>query len=723
MQINTLLGEKHCVTAMKASPNKNQLAVGYEDGAVRLFDLNSGECLVTFSGHKSAVTCLAFDADGMRLVSGSRDTNIIIWDTVSEAGLFRLLGHKGPITKCCFLERQNLLISSSTDTLVKFWDLDTQHCFKTLVGHRSEVWDMAVMQEDRYLVTGCGDSELRVWRIQYADEETDETETNSKFAQIKETDKEEGTEEEKKDNSILRCTKIGTILRQGRDRVASLVTDVTQSLLACHGMDSTVELFRFHDEEEVKRIFAKRLRKYKAQHPDSTDEPAISLQDQVLRIKSVQASGKVKAVDVHLSSKGELKILVLLRGNSFEIHAVEDVKVSKSSKDVSLVSTLSIPGHRTDVRALCFSSDKIALASASGESLKIWNRSTQHCIRTMTCDYALSILFAPGDRHVVVGTKTGKLQIFDIAAGRLLEEIAAHEGETWSVAMSPDLRGLASGGADKTVKFWQFELVSEQEETGAQSKRLSLVHTKTLQLEEDVLCVRFSPDQRLIAVSLLDSTVKVFFVDTLKFFLSLYGHKFPVLCMDISADSSTIITGGADRNVKIWGLDFGDCHRSLFAHEDSIMGLQFVSKTHLFFSCAKDGKLKEWDADNFENVITLPGHHGSVWALAVSEDGKFVATAGHDRSIRLWERTSEPLVLEDERETEREAEADQVLLQFRNKSQGIPVRNSFSYTFDGIHSASFCQVLFATLHLEAFRIGAEHIKRKKREIKIKTVSN
>lgn len=92
------------------------------------------------------------------------------------------------------------------------------------------------------------------------------------------------------------------------------------------------------------------------------------------------------------------------------------------------------------------------------------------------------------------------------------------------------------------------------------------------------------------------------------------------------------------------------------------MALRFVSNTHLFFSCGKDGKLKQWDADNFENVVTLSGHHGQVWALAVSDDGKYVSSSGHDRSLRLWERTQEPLVLEDERETEREAEADKVCL-------------------------------------------------------------
>jgi U3 small nucleolar RNA-associated protein 12 len=42
---------------------------------------------------------------------------------------------------------------------------------------------------------------------------------------------------------------------------------------------------------------------------------------------------------------------------------------------------------------------------------------------------------------------------------------------------------------------------------GGRSLRLS--HTRTLRLAEDVLCVRLSPDGRLLAVALLDATVKV----------------------------------------------------------------------------------------------------------------------------------------------------------------------------------------------------------------------
>ena len=47
-------------------------------------------------------------------------------------------------------------------------------------------------------------------------------------------------------------------------------------------------------------------------------------------------------------------------------------------------------------------------------------------------------------------------------------------------------------------------------------RRLTVKHTRTLQLGEDVLCVKISPNQRLLAVALLDSTVKVFYMDTLK---------------------------------------------------------------------------------------------------------------------------------------------------------------------------------------------------------------
>ncbi len=68
-----------------------------------------------------------------------------------------------------------------------------------------------------------------------------------------------------------------------------------------------------------------------------------------------------------------------------------------------------------------------------------------------------------------------------------------------------------TGGESKEVQFWDLEYVSEGE-----GQRLSFLHSRSLKMEESVLVVKFSPDGRLVAVACMDSTVKVFFVDTLK---------------------------------------------------------------------------------------------------------------------------------------------------------------------------------------------------------------
>lgn len=53
-------------------------------------------------------------------------------------------------------------------------------------------------------------------------------------------------------------------------------------------------------------------------------------------------------------------------------------------------------------------------------------------------------------------------------------------------------------------------------------------------------------------------------------------------------------------------------------------------------------------------IQKFDGHHAEVWSLATSNRGDFVVTGSHDKSIRVWEKTDEPLFLEEEREREME---------------------------------------------------------------------
>ncbi|KAK3076416.1 hypothetical protein LTS18_013102, partial [Coniosporium uncinatum] len=269
--------------------------------------------------------------------------------------------------------------------------------------------------------------------------------------------------------------------------------------------------------------------------------------------------------------------------------------------------------------------------------------------------------FLPGDKIVVVGTKDGTLELFDIASSTLIDTVQAHDGSIWTLQVHPDGRSVCTGSADKTAKFWNFEIVQEEiPGTKRTTPRLKLVHTRTLKTNDDILHLRFSPDSRLLAIATLDNTVKVFFTDSLKLFLNLYGHKLPVLNISISSDSKLIATCSADKNIRLWGLDFGDCHKALFAHQDSIMQVSFILEPantedkHLLFSASKDKTLKSWDADKFEQIQKLDSHHGEIWAMAVSRSGDFVVTASHDKSIRVWNQTDEPIFLEEEREREME---------------------------------------------------------------------
>ena len=291
-----------------------------------------------------------------------------------------------------------------------------------------------------------------------------------------------------------------------------------------------------------------------------------------------------------------------------------------SHAESSKISMMDMLGHSTGIRSIELSSDDSLACTVSKNCFKIWNVARRKCIQSVSHSveghsfYGLCATFLPGNAHLVVGTREGHLLLLDVAAGEVsLVAEKAHEEAIWSV----DLRrpteqqqniSLVTGSADKTVKFWDIETNDDE---------IPLVsHARTLEMSDDVVAVRYSnsteASKRMVFVSCMDSTVKVFFDDTLKFFLSLYGHKLPVLAVDASDDDSILATSGADKLVKIWGLDFGDTHKTLHGHADSVTDLRFVRRTHNFFTSSKDGTVRYWDGDRFEQILVLNGHFAEV---------------------------------------------------------------------------------------------------------------
>lgn len=684
------------ISRSKADPDI--FAVGHADGSIRLWDARIAIVIIVFNGHRSAITHLSFDRTGVRLASGSTDTDVIVWDLVAESGLFKLRGHKGQITGLHFVQlssdssptdgatasgvaddaAEGFLMSTSKDALIKIWDIASQYCIETHVTQSSgECWALSVSPDESGCITAGNDGELKAWSLDVQGLRAHTTQLNLA-----------------KDKTFLHGQ--GTLYRQGKDRTIGIRFHPRGDYIAIHGSEKAVELWRVRSEEEVKKVMARkrRRRREKPAVADGADvdgdtemvdgEENISeaaVNDVFVQYMIVRTGGKIRSVDWAKGSRPSkmLQLLAASTNNQIELYdipAYSQHKKNKASEEPDYQRSLAVelPGHRTDVRAVSLSSDDKMLATASNGSIKIWNVSTSSCLRTLECGYALCCAFLPGDKIVLVGNKSGDVEVFDVASSTLIDTVKAHEGAVWSMRVHPDGKAVVTGSADKSAKFWRFD-ASQEEIPGTKrtTSRLKLVHTRTLKLNDDILALCFTPDSRLLAVSTLDNTVKVFFVDTLKLFLNLYGHKLPVLHISIASDSKLLATCSADKNIRLWGLDFGDCHKALFAHDDSIMNVSFIAEptsrddAHTLFSASKDGLLKTWDADKFLAVQKLSGHHSELWTMAVSRTGDFVVTASHDKSIRIWRLNDEPLFLEEEREKELEDLHDRNLAETMDK--------------------------------------------------------
>jgi len=680
----------------------------YGDGSIRVWDSRIATVVISFNGHKSAITTLAFDKDGVRLASGAKDTDIIIWDLVAEVGLFKLRGHKDQITGLQYLhpndqyvnrngepnghqlngasngdeQQAGYLLSTSKDALIKIWDIQSQHCIETHVAQTNgECWSMGVSADQLGAITAGNDGELKVWSINLSG--------LAKAASDVSGASQKGFLRER-----------GILYRQGKDRTVGVNFHPRGTYIAAHGSDKAVELWRIRTESEVQKTLA-RKRKRRREKALVGAEPEIKkdvefvdgekgtediasahITDLIVPYVIIRSHGRVRSI--HWAGRRAGRVFELLAAtthNQLELYSVTTKRKDKSTTsdeppEYTRPFAVDMPGHRTDVRSLALSSDDRMLASASNGALKIWNVRTQSCIRTLDCGYALCATFLPGDRIVIVGNQNGELEIFDIASSTLIDTVKAHEGPVWTLHVHPDGKSMATGSADKSAKFFNFEVIQDEiPGTKRTAPRFKLAHTRTLKVSDDILSLRFSPDSRLIALSLLDNTVKVFFVDSLKLFLNLYGHKLPVLNMDISYDSKLIVTCSADKNVRLWGLDFGDCHKAFFAHQDSIMQVAFVPHNqdgngHHFFSASKDRIIKYWDGDRFEQIQKLEGHHGEIWALAVSRTGDFLVSASHDKSIRVWNQTDEQIFLEEEHEKELEELYENTLTTSLERDEG-----------------------------------------------------
>jgi len=683
------------------SNDGSRLASGSSDGSVVLWDIVAETGLFRLLGHRGGITDIHFvtlKEGGMDLlVTTSLDGFVKIWDLKGQCCIQTIPSHRGEVLAAGCLNIPNTIpVKSASDSLDKGGD------------------------ERIRLITGSTDGQARVWCIQPSKRHklsnvsaptSIDSDKKSGPTVVDDDDVDRGNESLDDVCQYMGCLTAPPNVSTSAERLSCIHFHPNGKYVGVlHSNSKHVDVYLIRTVQESLRKKQRRLRRRKEKaskasneeiedrhkhkgpkrgildDPESDDDNMNKVEDENLKLDksldpdmvkasdefeyfgTARASHKVKGFIFvpYKESGGGIRVVCSLATNALEVHSLTRKKESeeKTTSVVSTkISTMSMGGHPTGIRAVELSSDDALACTVSKNTTKIWNVQKRSCIQSLvpsvnnaSC-YGLCTVFLPGNTHLVLGTREGHLLVLDIAAGDVVHvEENAHDGAIWSIDMrrptsqQPSV-AIVTGSADKTVKFWELET---QEDSSAPM----LVHSRTLEMSDDVIAVRYShstdPTKRMVFVSSLDSTIKVFFDDTLKFFLSLYGHKLPALAVDASDDDVILASSGADKTIKIWGLDFGDTHRTLHGHEDSVTDLRFVKRTHNFFTTSKDCTVRYWDGDRFEQILILNGHFAEVSCLSISRTGAFVMTGGLDRQVRVWERTKDIVFLEEEREREME---------------------------------------------------------------------
>ncbi|KZP32449.1 WD40 repeat-like protein [Athelia psychrophila] len=135
------------------------LVSGSGDGAVRMWDMRTGQAHRTLTGHTAPVTCLQFDE--MHIVSGSLDKTVRIWD-LRAGGAYETLQYDHPVTALQFDTRK--IVAATGENGVKVYNRTSmQHSTLSINGHTKPAERLRYM--DRYLVSGGRDSVVKVWSL------------------------------------------------------------------------------------------------------------------------------------------------------------------------------------------------------------------------------------------------------------------------------------------------------------------------------------------------------------------------------------------------------------------------------------------------------------------------------------------------------------------------------------------------------------------------------
>jgi eukaryotic-like serine/threonine-protein kinase len=336
----------------------------------------------------------------------------------------------------------------------------------------------------------------------------------------------------------------------------------------------------------------------------------------------------------------------------------------------------TIPAHMQRIGAIAFRRDSRWLATASFDrTVRIWDPLTGKLLQTIPGHTGVlsGLAFSrDGDRLFSCGTEDKTVRVWDPVTGREILNLRGHALACQGLALSSDGFRLASAGGDGTIRIWDATGLNGDEGLGF----------LTREHDHEVWSVEFSPDSSRVVSGCWEGTVRLWDARTGTPVRTLSNPQdvSNVIRATFSPDGQFIAAAVMSRDriptVKIWETETGREAVPEIREKMSVPFCVTFDPTGRYLVREGDEHaVQVRNARNGEVVGVIGRHERQIWGMTFSPDGRRLASASNDETVRVWEWNPDRLDLEQQ---------PKVKLPVHIRGYG----NRVAFSSDGLHLAT-----------------------------------